>query len=148
MYLTKKIITASFLLLLLAIPVLFSVTILLHQKILHYQREERMSKEMLLTITVSSHDIFWVKKGKEILFDGKLFDVKSYLFPGPFGLTGFYDVGRVWLNGEDSRKWHSAFGGGFYFMPFNLFVISASAGFSAQEKVMNFAFGSKINLRF
>jgi hypothetical protein len=92
MYLTKKIITASFLLLLLAIPVFFSVTILLQQKILHYQREERMSKEMLLTITVSSHDIFWVKKGKEILFDGKLFDVKSFKTEGNnILLTGYFD---------------------------------------------------------
>ncbi|HJS54589.1 MAG TPA: BamA/TamA family outer membrane protein, partial [Chitinophagaceae bacterium] len=33
----------------------------------------------------------------------KLLQVKSYLFPGPLGLTGFYDIGRVWLPGEDSK---------------------------------------------
>ena len=78
----------------------------------------------------------------------KLIDIKSYFAPGPFGLTGFYDIGRVWMKGEDSDKWHSAYGGGFYFIPFNLFVISASAGFSHNEHVFNFTFGSKINLRF
>ena len=78
----------------------------------------------------------------------KLFEIKSYLFPGPFGLTTFFDVGRVWLKGEDSRKWHSAYGGGLYFIPFNLFVITASVGFSAKENVYNFTFGTKVNLRF
>ncbi|HEX7844278.1 MAG TPA: BamA/TamA family outer membrane protein, partial [Chitinophagaceae bacterium] len=78
----------------------------------------------------------------------KLFDIKSYLIPGAFGLTGFYDIGRVWLKEEDSRKWHSAFGGGFYFMPFNLFVITGSVGFSKGERLLNFTFGTKVNLRF
>lgn len=79
----------------------------------------------------------------------KLFDVKSYLFPGPFGLTGFYDVGRVWYTGEDSRLWHSAYGGGIFFIPFNLFVMSATVGFTAQrENIFNLQLGTKVNLVF
>lgn len=78
----------------------------------------------------------------------KLFDIKSYLAPGPFGLTGFYDVGRVWLPGERSKVWHSAYGGGIYFIPFNLFMVSASVGFSSDEKLFNFSVGTKINLDF
>lgn len=76
----------------------------------------------------------------------KLFDIKSYILPGAFGLTGFYDAGRVWQKNETSRKWHSAVGGGFYFIPFNLFMISGSVGVSEKEKVFNFTLGSKINL--
>ncbi len=30
-------------------------------------------------------------------------------------MFGLADVGRVWLEGEDSRRWHRAFGGGLYF---------------------------------
>ncbi|HEX5653476.1 MAG TPA: BamA/TamA family outer membrane protein [Chitinophagaceae bacterium] len=78
----------------------------------------------------------------------KLFDLKSYLIPGPVGLLSFYDIGRVWLNGEHSRKWHSAYGGGFYFIPFNLFVVSASMGFSGKEKLYNLTLGTKINFTF
>jgi hypothetical protein len=78
----------------------------------------------------------------------KLFDIKSSILPGAFGLTGFYDIGRVWLKGENSRTWHSAYGSGFYFIPFNLFIISASAGFSGNERQLNFNVGSKINLTF
>src|SRR5688572_171990 len=40
----------------------------------------------------------------------KLFELKSYFLPGPIGLTGFYDIGRVWVKGEDSNIWHSAYG--------------------------------------
>ena len=78
----------------------------------------------------------------------KLFDVNSFILPGPFGISGFYDVGRVKLKEEKSHTWHTAFGGGFYFMPFNLFVISASAGFSEGEKMLNFTLGTKINLTY
>src|SRR5688572_9670757 len=34
------------------------------------------------------------------------------IFPVRFGLVGFFDIGRVWLPGEDSRKWHPSGGGG------------------------------------
>jgi outer membrane protein assembly factor BamA len=81
-------------------------------------------------------------------FKLKLFDVNSYILPGPFGITGFYDIGRVWLKSQSSRNWHSAFGGGFYFIPFNQFVISASAGISGKEKLLSFNLGTRIGLTF
>lgn len=78
----------------------------------------------------------------------KLFDVNSFILSGPLGLTGFYDIGRVWTKHNDNNKWHSSFGGGLYFVPFNRFVISCSAGFSEQERMFNFSLGSKFNLTF
>jgi len=78
----------------------------------------------------------------------QLFDLDSYILPGPFGLTGFVDAGKVWMKGLQSRKWHAAFGGGFYFMPFNLFIISANAGFSGNEKMFNFTLGTRLNLSY
>jgi hemolysin activation/secretion protein len=78
----------------------------------------------------------------------KLFNIKSYVFPGPFGITGFYNVGRVWLEGESSKKWHNAYGGGFYFLPFNAFTITTFAGFSPGEKIFNLTLGTKVNLTF
>ena len=78
----------------------------------------------------------------------RLFNLKSYLLPGPFGLTGFYDIGRVWFKGENSRRWNTAIGGGFYFLPFNLFLVSASVGFSGDEKLLNFSLGTKVNLTY
>jgi hypothetical protein len=78
----------------------------------------------------------------------KLFDLKSYLIPGPVGLTGFYDLGRVWLDRENSRGWHTAFGGGFYFVPYNRFLVAASVGFAGNERIYNITLGTKINLSF
>jgi hypothetical protein len=34
--------------------------------------------------------------------------------PGEWGLFGFGDVGRVWLDGETSDKWHTSWGGGIW----------------------------------
>ncbi len=38
-----------------------------------------------------------------------------FLLPGEFGIFGLGDVGRVFLAGETSDTWHSAFGGGIWF---------------------------------
>jgi hypothetical protein len=75
--------------------------------------------------------------GKEMLFNNlevriKLFHIASYVLPGQFGLTGFFDTGRVWLDGEHSDKWHTGTGGGFYFTPAGLIVIQALAGHSSE----------------
>ncbi len=37
------------------------------------------------------------------------------LLPGTWGLLAFADVGRVYLSGEDSNKWHKGYGGGLWF---------------------------------
>ena len=91
--------------------------------------------------------------GRSILYGGmelkvKLFDINSYVLPGAFGINGFYNAGHAGLKGERSKKWHGAYGAGLYFIPFNQFLISASAGFAEGEKVLNFTLGTKINLPF
>ena len=92
MYHFKKIITAFVLLLLLALPLFFSLLVLVKQQIAQSQRNEKFSKKILQTITVSTSAIYWVKPEKEILFNGKLFDVKSYSKIGSsISLTGFFD---------------------------------------------------------
>ena len=79
-------------LLMLATPLFFSIMVLVKQQVTQYQRNARFSKEILQTITVSSAAIYWVKPGKEILFKGKLFDVKSFLIEdNSILLTGFFD---------------------------------------------------------
>jgi hypothetical protein len=74
----------------------------------------------------------------------KLFDVRL-LLPSEFGIIGFGDMGRVWVEGEDSTKWHTGWGGGLWLAPlkrsatfavtmarsegFNRFYIQAGFGF-------------------
>ncbi|MFD2572656.1 BamA/TamA family outer membrane protein [Spirosoma soli] len=62
----------------------------------------------------------------------KLFDFQSYLFPGSVGLLAFNDVGRVWVNGETSQRWHDGYGGGLYVVPAELLLVAASVGFSDE----------------
>ena len=78
----------------------------------------------------------------------KLFDSKSYILPGQVGLIVFNDIGRVWYTGEDSKKWHYVAGGGVYYNPFNLVILSATVGYSKEERVFNFSLGSKFNITF
>ena len=73
---------------------------------------------------------------------------KSYVVPGDVGVMGFYDVGRVWQRGEDSKKWHNSYGGGLYYIPYSLVMISITAGFSPEDRLLNFSLGTKFKLVF
>ncbi len=91
--------------------------------------------------------------GDGLLYSGaelryRLFKSKSYVLPGEVGVIGYYDIGRVWLKNESSDKWHDSFGGGFYFAPFNLILVSATLGVSPEEQLFNFTIGAKFNLTF
>ncbi|UXP33452.1 metallophosphoesterase [Reichenbachiella agarivorans] len=71
----------------------------------------------------------------------KLKDFSSFLFPGKFGVHGFYDVGRVWVGSEDSNKWHSALGAGVWVAPLSKFSMALSYAFSPEEDLISFDFG-------
>ncbi|MEO6329351.1 MAG: metallophosphoesterase [Ginsengibacter sp.] len=78
----------------------------------------------------------------------KLFKSQSYILPGNVGLITFYDLGKVWLKGEVSKRVHAAYGGGLYYAPFNLFFISATIGISPEDQLFNFSLGKKFTLTF
>ncbi|MEO6489108.1 MAG: BamA/TamA family outer membrane protein [Ferruginibacter sp.] len=78
----------------------------------------------------------------------KLFKSKSYLFPGDVGLLSYYDLGKVWIKSETSKKIHSSFGGGFYFVPYSLISLSVSMGFSNEDRLVNVSLGTKFNINF
>jgi hypothetical protein len=62
----------------------------------------------------------------------KLANIAGYILPGQLGLSGFYDIGRVWVNGEHSDQWHQGTGGGLYFSPAGLTVLQVLAGHSDE----------------
>ncbi len=41
-------------------------------------------------------------------------EFKTSFLPFQVGIFAGYDVGRVWLDGEDSNQWHDNYGGGFW----------------------------------
>lgn len=44
----------------------------------------------------------------------------SLVLPGRWGVFVRADGGRVWLDGEDSDTWHTGYGGGLWWAPWNL----------------------------
>ena len=65
------------------------------------------------------------------------------LVPIKYGIFGLYDVGRVWLDDEDSDIWHYAYGGGIYLVPyaenFNLTLTFAKA--DGEDRLFSFRVG-------
>ena len=75
--------------------------------------------------------------GKHSLYNNlelrlKVADIASYISPGEFGLTGFWDIGRVWVENDGSNKWHNGTGGGIYFVPASMFALSFVMGHSNE----------------
>jgi hypothetical protein len=62
----------------------------------------------------------------------RLANIASYIIPGQLGITGFFDTGRVWVDGEHSNVWHTGTGGGLYFAPASLTVIQIIAAHSNE----------------
>ncbi|SEM54971.1 Surface antigen [bacterium A37T11] len=68
-------------------------------------------------------------------------DFGNYIVKGQIGLFGFYDVGRVWQQGESSDKWHNGVGAGVYISPASLAILRFSYGHSSEGWYPNFAMG-------
>jgi hypothetical protein len=73
-------------------------------------------------------------------FRFRLARFKSYFLGGELGVLAFNDFGRVWLNGEDSNKWHHGYGGGFWLSPYKLMVLTANFGMSEEENIFSLEF--------
>jgi len=73
-------------------PVLFTLFFLIKQQVIRHEMKERLEEEAVCTIRVSEKDIVWVKYKKEIIVDGKMFDIKSFTKVNDvFIFTGLYD---------------------------------------------------------
>jgi hypothetical protein len=75
--------------------------------------------------------------GRSMIFNNlqfrlRLANIPGYVLPGQLGLTGFYDLGRVWVKDDHSDEWHQGIGGGVYFAPASLTVIQVIAGHSKE----------------
>jgi hypothetical protein len=49
---------------------------------------------------------------------------------------------------ESSHQWHNGLGGGIYFVPFNMMIISATIAFSKENNLVNVSTGAKVNISF
>lgn len=67
--------------------------------------------------------------------------VNGYFMKGYWGLLAFADNGRVWMPDEESSTWHSGYGGGIWFLPFNKIAFTATYGASKEDNILNIKAG-------
>jgi hypothetical protein len=75
-----------------------------------------------------------VYQNTELRFN--LANLKGYVFRGKLGLLGFFDDGRVWIKGENSNTIHTGYGGGIYYLPYNMMAFTA---YFSSSKEASFA---------
>jgi hypothetical protein len=64
------------------------------------------------------------------------------IVPGDVGVQGFFDVGRVFLDAENSDNWHPSGGGGVFFSPLvRTNTVSVSVAQSSEETLTYLRFG-------
>jgi hypothetical protein len=56
-----------------------------------------------------------------------------FIIPGEYGFFGLADIGRVYLKGESSNKWHPAYGGGAFFSVLDLATVFSLAIAVSEE---------------
>ena len=83
--------------------------------------------------------------GKQAFYNNNelrfMFNARNKVFNGRYGLVTFIDNGRVWYPGENSNKWHTAYGAGAFVSLFNKVVLSGSYGISKEDKVISMYIG-------
>lgn len=70
-----------------------------------------------------------------------LFEWNNYILPSKVGLILFNDLGRVWVDEEDSSTLHHGYGGGFYLTPFGSFAINVLVAKSEEAFLPLVKFG-------
>jgi len=88
----KQILASLVLLLIVSIPCLLFVYYQSAQWYIRHEMEEKLENEQLQTIVIPVSDVKWYKENKEIIVEGKLFDVKSVAYHDEMAsFTGLYD---------------------------------------------------------
>jgi hypothetical protein len=96
---TYKKVVAGSLLVLVSIPLFFTILFLLKQHSVQYSMFEKIEKGYVSTYSFSTNDLLWVNEGKELLIKGKLFDVKTYTITADsITVTGLFDEEEELLN--------------------------------------------------
>lgn len=74
-------------------------------------------------------------------FRWKIADFRTYLFPGAFGIYGFYDMGRVWVKNDTQDKLLSGYGGGIWFSPLRRIMLNVGYGVSSEDRLATVTLG-------
>ena len=67
--------------------------------------------------------------------------VRNSILPFSFGITGSFDYGKIFDDGDNSELWHSSYGGGIWIAPLNIAIISFSYNQSTDGEGARFRVG-------
>lgn len=76
--------------------------------------------------------------GKSYLYNNtelrfKVTNIRNYIFTGNFGVFGFFDTGRVFLEHKQNKStWHTGYGPGLWINMFNKLLLSGGYGMSKE----------------
>ena len=73
------------LLILAASSLFYNLAFRVQQLVVRQKMKEKLETQVLHVVTIAEKDLQWEEKGKEILVNGELFDVQSYVF-----INGYY----------------------------------------------------------
>ncbi len=59
------------------LPLIFSLTVILRKQQIRCEMKERMEKTLLHTMILDEDKVVWIKPGKEIFVNNKMFDIKK-----------------------------------------------------------------------
>ncbi len=65
----------------------------------------------------------------------------TFGFSGEAGIFGFYDLGRVWVDNDNSKVWHSGRGGGVWIKPMRKMLFTVTSAHSKEESLVNVDMG-------
>lgn len=116
----RRYFTAIVLLCLVALPALLAVKFIIDTHVAELKIAEQLEVAKCCTCSFSKQQIQWVKKGKELLVNGKLFDVKKFTeSTDSLTVTGLFD------NEEDAlqEKYAALIGGKQQHPPAQVFLL-------------------------
>jgi len=70
----------------------------------------------------------------------KLLNLNNYIFNGQTGLYLYNDLGRVWVEGENSKRWYDGYGFGVWLTPFEFTALTFSYNRSYDDSMLVFSF--------
>lgn len=81
-----------FLLGLAALPLAAGIVMQIQQQHIRSRMKEKLEKQYLHTVILPTKEVKWIKPGKEIWLNGKMFDIKTVAFENnSYTFTGLYD---------------------------------------------------------
>lgn len=99
-------IAAVLLLVLILAPMSYTFIFRAKQQAIHHSMKERLEEKMLHTIIVAANNIHWVRPGKEIMTEGRMFDIKQTtpLPDGTVQFKGLFDDEETLLTRQLQQK--------------------------------------------